>query len=254
MSGAGMTSPWLRCHRPRPAAAVRLVCFPHAGSGAGAFRMWPDLLPPWIELLAVQCPGREDRFAEPPVTDLAGLADTLAAELAGLDDRPLALFGHSMGAAVAHEVALRSADHGRPEPVHLVVSAREPVEHVVAGTVHLGGDEALRAELTRLGGSSRLLFEDAELWQLMAPVIRADYQLIETYRPAAGRLLGCPVTAFAAEDDPELTLGQARDWARATTGPFTLQTFSGGHFYLVAQRDRMLAELAACLLPLPAAH
>lgn len=249
-----MTSPWLRCYRPRPTAAVRLVCFPHAGSGAGAFRTWPDLLPPWIELLAVQCPGREDRFAEPPATDLAHLADTLAGELADLDDRPLALFGHSMGGAIAHEVALRSAGHGGPEPVHLVVSAREPVEHVAAGTIHLGGDEALRAELTRLGGSSRLLFEDEELWQLMAPVIRADYQLIETYRPRTGRLLDCPVTAFAAEDDPELTLDQARDWASATTGPFTLRTFPGDHFYLVAHRDRMLADLADCLLPLSAAH
>lgn len=249
-----MTSLWLRCYRPRPAAAVRLVCFPHAGAGAGAFRGWSDLLPPWIELLAVQCPGREDRFNEPPLTDLAVLADALADELAGLDDRPLALFGHSMGAAVAHEVALRSADRSRPEPVHLIVSAREPVEHVVAGTVHLGGDEALRTELERLGGSSRLLFEDAELWQLMAPVIRADYQLIETYRPVVGRVLGCPVTAFAAEDDSELTLGQARDWARATSGPFVLRTFPGDHFYLVAHRDRMLAELAACLLPSPAAR
>jgi surfactin synthase thioesterase subunit len=249
-----MTSPWLRCYLPRPAAAVRLICFPHAGSGAGAFRGWADLLPPWIELSAVQCPGREDRFDEPLQTDLAALADVLADELAGLGGRPLALFGHSMGAAVAHEVALRSADRGRPEPVHLFVSAREPVEHVVAGSVHLGGDKALRAELGRLGGSSRLLFEDAELWQLMAPVIRADYQLIETYRPAAGRLLGCPVTAFAAEDDPDLTLDQAGDWASCTTGPFALRTFPGGHFYLVAHRDLVLAELASRLLPARAAH
>ncbi|MDH6108772.1 pyochelin biosynthetic protein PchC [Kitasatospora sp. MAP12-15] len=248
------SSPWLRCYRPRPAATVRLVCFPHAGSGAGAFRGWPELLPPWIELLAVQYPGREDRFTEPLLTDLSATADALADELAGLDDRPLALFGHSMGAALAHEVALRSADRGRPEPVHLVVSAREPVEHVVAGTVHLGGDEALRAELARLGGSSRLLLADAELWQLLAPVIRADYQLIETYRPAPGRLLGCPVTAFAAEHDTELTLDQARDWAHCTTGPFALRTFPGDHFYLVPHRERVLAALAACLLPVPAAR
>ncbi|GAA2136243.1 alpha/beta fold hydrolase [Kitasatospora kazusensis] len=249
-----MTGRWLRCYLPRPAATLRLVCFPHAGSGAGAFRGWPGLLPPWIELLAVQYPGREDRFTEPLLTDLSVLADALAEELAGPDDRPLALFGHSMGAAVAHEVALRSAGHGRPEPVHLVVSAREPVEQVVAGTVHLGGDAALRAELARLGGSSRLLFEDAELWQLMAPVIRADYRLIETYRPTAGRLLGCPVTAFAAEDDPELTPGQAGGWARSTTGPFELRTFPGDHFYLLPHRERVAAVLAACLLPATAAR
>ncbi|MDH6131235.1 pyochelin biosynthetic protein PchC [Kitasatospora sp. MAA4] len=237
-----MTS--LRCYLPRPDAAVRLVCFPHAGSGAGAFRGWPELLPPWIELLAVQYPGREDRFTEPLVTDLTTLAEAVLPEVEALGP-PVALFGHSMGAAVAHEVALRL-----PRPAHLIVSAREPVEHVSAGSVHLGGDAALRAELDRLGGTSRLLFEDAELWQLMAPVIRADYQLIETYRPPLGRRLDCPVTAFAALEDTELTLDQAGDWAHATTGAFTLRTFPGDHFYLVPQRRQVAAALAECLLPL----
>ncbi|MDH6577692.1 alpha/beta fold hydrolase [Kitasatospora sp. MAP5-34] len=250
MTTSGMPGSWLRCYRPQPTAAVRLVCFPHAGSGAGAFRGWPELLPPSVELLAVQYPGREDRFNEPSATDLTSMADAVGteiAEIAGLGDRPLALFGHSMGAAIAHEVALRL-----PDPAHLVVSAREPVEHVTAGTVHLGGDEALRAELTRLGGSSRLLFEDAELWQLMAPVIRADYRAVETYRPVPGRTLDCPVTAFAAEDDSELTLDQARAWDRSTTGRFTLRTFPGDHFYLVPQREQVLAALTECLLPAPA--
>ncbi|WP_035795639.1 thioesterase II family protein [Kitasatospora mediocidica] len=241
-----MTTPWLRCYQPRPDARLRLVCFPHAGSGAGAFRGWPQLLPPWIELLAVQYPGREDRFTEPLLTDLTALAEAVLPEVAAfasLAGRPLALFGHSMGAAIAHEVALRL-----PDPAHLIVSAREPVEHVSAGEVHLGDDAALRAELARLGGTSRLLFEDAELWQLMAPVIRADYRLIETYRPPPGRLLSCPVTAFAALADTELTLGQAGDWAHATTGGFTLRTFPGDHFYLVPQRHQVAAAIADCLL------
>lgn len=249
-----MTGTWLRCYRPRPEAALRLVCFPHAGGGAGAFRGWPDLLPPWIELLAVQYPGREDRFGEPLVTELTALARAAAAELAEQaeqDSRPMAFFGHSMGGAVAHEVALSLAASGGPGPVHLVVSAREPVEHVAPGSIHLGGGTALRAELIRLGGTSSELFDNAELWRLMEPVLRADYQIVETYRPALGRRLSCAVTAFAAEDDSELTVGQAAEWAQATDGPFALRTFPGGHFYLVPQRERVLRELADCLLPAP---
>jgi pyochelin biosynthetic protein PchC len=248
-----MTGTWLRCRRPRPEAALRLVCFPHAGGGAGTFRGWPDLLPPWIELLAVQYPGREDRFGEPLLTELTALARAaageLAAELAGGDSRPMAFFGHSMGGAVAHEVALSLAGPGGPGPVHLVVSAREPVEHVAPGSIHLGGSTALRAELARLGGTSSELFENAELWRLMEPVLRADYRIVETYRPVPGRRLSCPVTAFAAEDDGELTVEQAAGWAQATDGPFALRTFPGGHFYLVPHRERVLRELADCLLP-----
>jgi pyochelin biosynthetic protein PchC len=244
-----MTGTWLRSYRPRPEAALRLVCFPHAGGGAGAFRGWPDLLPPWIELLAVQYPGREDRFGEPLVTELPALARAVAVELAGHDSRPMAFFGHSMGGAVAHETALSLAGSEGTEPVHLVVSAREPVEQVAPGSIHLGGSTALQAELSRLGGTSSELFDNAELWRLMEPVLRADYQVVETYRPALGRRLTCPVTAFAAEDDSELTVGQAAGWAQATDGPFALRTFPGGHFYLVPQRERVLRELADCLLP-----
>ena len=162
----------------------------------------------------MQYPGREDRFCEPPLTELPALVREVTAELADGDERPMAFFGHSMGGAVAHEVALSLAGSGGAEPVHLIVSAREPVEHVVAGSVHLGGEAALRAELTRLGGTSRELLDHAELWRLMAPVLLADYRLIETYRPVPGRRLRCPVTAFAAADDSELTPGQAADWAQ----------------------------------------
>jgi surfactin synthase thioesterase subunit len=244
-----MNRSWLRCPRPRPGAALRLVCFPHAGGGASTYRSWPDLLPPWIELTAVQYPGREDRFCEPPVTELPAMARALAAELAVPDARPMAFFGHSMGGAVAHEVALSLAGAGSAEPVHLVVSAREPVEHVAPGSVHLGGDAALRAEVTRLGGTSGELLDNAELWQLVAPVLRADYRLVETYRPVPGRQLTCPLTAFAAEDDSEPTPAQAADWAHATRGPFALRTFPGGHFYLIPHRERVLRALADCLLP-----
>ncbi|MDI3419574.1 thioesterase II family protein [Streptomyces luteolus] len=241
---------WLRCHRPRPAAATRLVCFPHAGAGAGAFRGWPQLLPPGVEAMAVQYPGREDRFGEPPATELTDMAEAVSGELAAsADDRPVVLFGHSMGGAVAHEVALRLAGLGGPAVVQLVVSAREPPAHVAGGTVHLGGDAALRAELARLGGTSRLLFDDAELWELMAPVILADYRVVETYRPAPGRTLSCPVTVFAAEDDPELTIAQARDWEHETRGRFTLRVFPGGHFYLVPYQAQVLAALADCVAP-----
>jgi surfactin synthase thioesterase subunit len=56
---------WLK-RFSRPAnGAVRLLCFASAGGSAGTFRHWAPMLPPHVELVGVQLPGRADRFHEP---------------------------------------------------------------------------------------------------------------------------------------------------------------------------------------------
>jgi len=114
-------SSWLWMPARRPAAPLRLVCIPYAGGGAAVFRAWPALLPD-VEVAVVRLPGWEARFTQPPFRDFGALLDALAAEVAPVRDRPLALFGHSLGALLAFEVARRmSADTG-PGPVQLFVS------------------------------------------------------------------------------------------------------------------------------------
>ena len=86
----------------RPAAALRLFCFPFAGVGASSFRGWTDLLPDEIEVAAVQLPGRESRLREPCVTKLTDAVAGVMSGFEGLLDRPFALFGHSLGARRSH--------------------------------------------------------------------------------------------------------------------------------------------------------
>lgn len=100
MSGAA--SPWLRVLRESQQARARLVCLAHAGGSASFFRPWLAHLPGDIDLLAVQSPGREERFNETHIPCLDSLAGHIAAALHALPARPLLLFGHSMGAALAY--------------------------------------------------------------------------------------------------------------------------------------------------------
>lgn len=224
---------WLRCYRPQQAARVRLVCFPHAGGSASWFRQWPTHLPDAVELHAVQYPGREDRFGEGCLTDMDTLADAAADALCPLLDRPVALFGHSMGAAVAFEVAARLATRGRGLPMHLFASARHaPHDPSPVTDVHLRDDAGVVAELHRLGGTVSPLLDDADLLPLVLPAVRADHQLIETYRGAPGRVLDCPVTVLLGSDDTEVTPEQARGWYASTRGTVGIEEFAGGHFYL----------------------
>jgi pyochelin biosynthetic protein PchC len=248
----GAPSAWLRRLPGAQPGWRRIVCFPHAGGGASFFRSWHARVPPSVELLAVQYPGREDRVGEPAIDDMGTLADAIAGALVGVLDGPLVLFGHSMGAAVAHEVAGRISGRAGRRLRGLVVSARPGPRHAVPGTRHLEPDDALWGELRRLNGTHEALVGHHELRRLLLPCLRRDYRLIETYRHRPGPLLDCPVVACLGDADPELTPEQAACWREATRGPFDVRVFAGGdHFYLRRHRDELLA-LAVGMLGVPA--
>ncbi|HEU4421790.1 MAG TPA: alpha/beta fold hydrolase [Pilimelia sp.] len=240
---------WLRRYKPRPDPRLRLVCFPYASGNATFYRPWAALLPEHVELVAVQYPGRLDRIGEPVVQDMAAMVDAIVGLLPGVLDRPVALFGHSMGAAVAFEVARCLQERYDTRIARLFLSGRPAPAHHRNGVKHLDSDDVLWLELHRLGGTSPEALAHPELRAAVMPSLRGDYRLIETYRPAPGGVLACPITALVGDRDPELTVAQARDWRRHTSGGFTLRVFPGDHFYLRPHRDEVIREVVSRLPP-----
>lgn len=238
-----MTPPpsrWLRCYRPRPPAATKLICLPHAGGSASAYRAWPDRAGAGIEVHAVQYPGREDRLTDPFIDRMDALVEAIVTELAATRLGRFAFFGHSMGGAVAYEVTVRLRALGLPEPTHLFVSGRQPPEHHRGGTLHTKDDQALVDELVRLRPANAELMAEPDLASIVLPVVRNDYRLIETYQPTDAPPLTCPITALVGEHDTELTVHEAADWAGRTRGKARLHTFPGDHFYLVDHRAAVI--------------
>lgn len=224
------TSPWIRRFHPSEDAATRLVCLPHAGGSAPYFFPVSRALTPEIEVLAVQYPGRQDRRDEPCVDSITGLADHIARELDAFADRPLTLFGHSMGASVAFEVARRLS--ARVRLLGLIASGRSAPSCVRTERVHQGSDEEILAELREMSGTDAQLLGDADVVAMIMPAVRADYRAVETYVCEPGARVDVPVVAVTGDRDPRTSIEQARAWAGHTDAGFELRVLPGGHFYL----------------------
>ncbi|MGJ5760791.1 thioesterase II family protein [Streptomyces galbus] len=234
---------WIRRYRTAGPEAPRLVCFPHAGGSASFYLPTATALTPDVDVLAVQYPGRQDRMGEQPFTDLRLLADQVTEALAPWRDRPLHLFGHSMGAVVAYEVALRLQELPGPGPASLYVSGRRGPTTRRTETVHLLDDAALVRELKTLAGTDAALLADEDILAVILPALRADYRAIGTYEHRPAPRLACPVTALVGDADPRVTPAEAEAWGQHTDDDFDLHVFEGGHFYLTEHQPAVLALL-----------
>lgn len=233
--------PWLRRFHPCPDAPVQLVCLPHAGGSASFYFPFSQALSGSAEVLGVQYPGRQERHHEAGITDLHALADRITEAVAeGVDDRPLALFGHSMGAMLAFEVAARLEDSGTEVAALFASGRRAPSRHRPPENVHAFTDEQLVAVLAELGGTDTELLSEPYVLRMILPAVRSDFEAVETYRYRPRPPLRCPIVALVGDRDPRVDLDETDAWADHTVGSFDLQVFPGAHFYLSAQQTAVV--------------
>jgi medium-chain acyl-[acyl-carrier-protein] hydrolase len=185
-----------------------------------------------IEVLPVRLPGREGRVREPAFDDFRQLLDCLFEELADLWRSPYALFGHSMGALIAYELAQRTTTMGSP-PVCLFVSAcRAP--NRISGTLpplHVMPDEEMIDGLLERYGW-QVEADERALMLMLSDTLRADLRLLDSYERLSAAILSCPLFACGGADDPVVTRADLCEWQATTEGPFTTRVFPGGHFFL----------------------
>lgn len=222
---------WLQRLRPHPRPVARMICFAHAGGSASSFATLARTVDGPLEVLAVQSPGRQDRRREPCLETVAELAAGALPAVLERSELPIALFGHSLGAVVAFEVARLMEAEG-VAPRHLFASGRRAPSVLRAESVHQRSDAGILTELRLLGGPGVEMLDDPEIAAAFLPAIRSDYRAVETYRCEPGALVRCPVTVLVGDRDPRVSRVEAEAWQSHTSAAFELREFPGGHFYL----------------------
>jgi len=229
-----------------PAARAQLLCFPYAGGTTSVFRPWVAPLSGTVRLHLPRLPGRESRLGERGLDEMGALVDYLAATLDV--EPPYAMFGHSLGAIVAFELARRLRRAGRQLPMRLFLSGA-PAPHLKRplGLGGLSGDR-LWARLRDLNGVPAALLDNPELLDVLEPILRADFAIDDRYVYLAEPPLPCAMTVLRGTADPSVREAHAAGWARHTSGAFAVEVLDGDHFFIHDQRDRVIALITRTLL------
>ncbi len=235
------TASWIQALRPTPQADIGLVCCPHAGASASAFGPLARALPEHIEALSVQYPGRQGGPGYQGFHDIGELADQVCEELRPWYDRPLAVYGHSMGSVIAFELTRRLEAAG-VRPARLFVSGRRSPSDGLG--VHVpNNDEEIVAELKELGAVPARLLDKPKYRDLILTVVRNDYAANSRYLASADATVDAPITLLLSDEDPYLDATAAAGWKIHTTADFTMVPFRGGHFFLNDELTRAVETM-----------
>lgn len=238
---------WLPNADTRDPARLRLLCFAHAGGGAAPFFRWGAALPE-VAVCPVRRPGRESAHAQPALRDVPAIVAGAMRAIQTLPPSPTALYGHSLGALIAFEVA-RAMQAAGASPKLLVVSGK-PAPQLpprLPDLAHLPHDRFLR-ELDELyGGIPQEIKAVPELLEMMLPVIRADMTASEGHRHQPGPRLQCPLVVCHGAEDRAVDPTALQSWGELTEGTFEVLTFPGGHFFPYDAGSGFLATLRSRL-------
>jgi medium-chain acyl-[acyl-carrier-protein] hydrolase len=149
-----------------------------------------------------------------------------------------------MGALISYELTRLLSRGGGPQPAHLFLSGRRASQIPTDDPPTYNLPEAeFVTELRRMNGTPAEVLEHTELLQLVIPLLRADFEICQTYAYNPGPPLTCPITAFGGIDDQDVTRDQITAWEKQTTGDFKLHLYPGDHFFIHSSQPLLLRTL-----------
>jgi surfactin synthase thioesterase subunit len=226
-----------------------VLCLPYAGAGAGFFRKWREEAPTAIDLLPVQLPGREERTDDPPYRDVRTAVNAVLRD-AVAGHRTVAVFGHSLGAVLAFELARAIEERTEVVVSHVFVSGSPaPARGRPISSDYLDDDEFL-GRVEELAGYRHPAFDVAEFRELLLPTLRADVAMHESYLPVAPTPIDAPVTCLRGAEDTLVSREDAMAWRAATSGEFVYTELPGRHMYLTDAAKQVM-DVMASTLPSP---
>jgi surfactin synthase thioesterase subunit len=163
--------------------------------------------------------------------------------------RPYVLFGHSLGALLAFELARELRRRGYPSPALLIVSgARAPEYAASIPTVSdLSDDEFVAAVSQRYALLPQELLRDPPALKYYTDLMRADIRLVERYAYCPSKPLDCDIEVLCGRSDPLVTDEMAQAWS-AHARRARVSWYEGDHFFIHQSKTVVIDHIRHLLL------
>ncbi|OTA21152.1 Thioesterase [Xenorhabdus beddingii] len=221
----------------RPEAKVQLVFLHHAGGSCLSYMALANKLSAFMEVYCLELAGRGTRMSAPFQTEAETvLADILVSikRLRLGEDKPLLLFGHSMGAELAYQVAQRLEYEAPEKKLTLIISARGFVdpEDLKSKPHEEYSDNDVLNILEQCEGTPANVLINAELRNYVIEIMRNDLILLDALSRLPKVKLNAQIYVIGGDQDKRVPVARLAEWRKELPAPVKQQIFTGGHFYL----------------------
>jgi len=198
-----------------------------------------------LRVIPVELPGRGGRSGESALTEFHPLVADLADKMVEFAKSDYVILGHSFGALLAYECALRLSSLYESEPLGLfVISCTSPRDYSNERFRRTWDREALEGELLSINERADQIIAEPSLAHLIMGQMKADFEAmahIEYVRPRAP--LSCPIFVLFGEDDT-ISASELDGWRECTNNDFQINAFSGGHSFFERDSSALLNYLS----------
>lgn len=221
---------------------MKLICIPYAGGSQNSFQHWPKNWGSGISIFPVELPGRGAKVREPLCRTMQDAVQSLFRDIEPtLDQGRYAIFGHSLGAALAYRLLQKIRRRKLPMPSHVFFSASRPLHFRKANRLHLLPDDEFISQLKSYGGTPLEILKSKELLTFFLPIIRSDFQLLhlDCLNRDEIETFDIDFSVFWSRDD-EMSDEDANKWSQYTNGRTKTYHFEGGHFFIHPHQEMIL--------------
>lgn len=218
---------------------LKILYLPYAGGTAQLCKAWRYFLGKNVEVQPIELAGRGSRFKEACYSDLKEALEDIFKKVENYADEPYVIYGHSFGALLTYELYHMIKEAGMKEPEQLFFSGcLPPHRRSSEKKIFELNDLEFINEIIKFNGMEKEVLENKELMNLVLPILRADFKLLERYKyTEKPNKISKKVTVLYGND---MTFEGVEGWRDLTSDNITFHHINGDHFFVKKNMKEVL--------------